>query len=346
MENTKHIRAGLAVLVFAFGYMLPATARSQERQNSQLEKVFDFFDFNHDKSLSVKEIAGPCYEFDLVVGARGNSLQLVLNSIYGVGGPIGTIPWTVYSDLISVEGETDGEEDRLSDSVEFAIPLCFGGFYKHFLAVGTTSEMFDKALYMNNANGEKTSITFANGRSFDANDYLAAVVGADVAFEKQIEVGDEIFLNHGSSEMPSSHVYEKSVRVTGILSESHTAADRQVFVNIEFFFLEDDQRRAPSDESSDENKGGWKLMSAEHRVLSAILVKCKSSDEGVKLDRSVLQERLNQNTCVQAVNPVQRVRSAMETLSAESALFMLGRGLDETEGQISRSEFLEFIKGK
>src|SRR5215471_7941764 len=52
--------------------------------------------------------------YDLIVGARGSELQLVLNSIFFIDKPVGNLPYTEYIRL------------RDYSQTEFAVPLALG----------------------------------------------------------------------------------------------------------------------------------------------------------------------------------------------------------------------------
>ena len=55
------------------------------------------------------------YGYDLVVGAKGSKLQLVLNTVYGLDQPPGTVPWEVYESLLP--------GGRYGGDVTWAVPV-------------------------------------------------------------------------------------------------------------------------------------------------------------------------------------------------------------------------------
>lgn len=68
--------------------------------------------------------------FPILVGAKGSSYQLVLNTVFLRDRPIGNIPYT--------------EMDKLEDSgkVQAVYPLAFGDNYRGFRIVGTDEAIF------------------------------------------------------------------------------------------------------------------------------------------------------------------------------------------------------------
>jgi len=99
--------------------------------------------------------------YDLLIGAKGGSLQLTLNTVYHIGRPIENIPWTYYKEF-----QPGGEYGPL---VEAAIPYCMGDSYLSYRVVATTPEMFTALDY---AQGK--SYKFAAGRNFGSEAAHAA----------------------------------------------------------------------------------------------------------------------------------------------------------------------------
>jgi putative ABC transport system permease protein len=159
--------------------------------------------------------------YDLIVGPKGSSLELVLNTVYHLGRPLGRIPYEYYLEL---------SEGRFSPEVELAIPVCMGGNYKGFRVVGTTPEMFDELEYRG---GEK--YRFGEGQNFDWGEFHTGVVGATVARKTGLKVGDTFRPVHGfDAEQGEEH---DPFTVVGILEQTGTPNDRALFINIEGFYL-------------------------------------------------------------------------------------------------------------
>ncbi len=129
--------------------------------------------------------------------------------------------------------------------VDLAIPVCLGDYFGRFRVVGTTTQLFDDLVYdiENNLKYE-----FAQGRNFQHHSaehgYFEAVVGAAVAREMEVKLGDKISPAHGD---PEGHLHERKFTVVGILKGSGTPNDRAVFVNIEGFYLMEDHAKAVDD---------------------------------------------------------------------------------------------------
>ena len=146
-------------------------------------------------------------QVDLVVGAKGSPLQLVLSAIYHLDAPTGNINL--------------GEANKLMNSpqVKEAIPLAYGDSYLGYRILGTTSAFIDKY------EGE-----FTSGKAFARS--MEVSLGADVAKVSKLKVGDVFYGTHGDSR--NGHVHEDHpYTVVGILEKTNTVLDRLVLCNIE-----------------------------------------------------------------------------------------------------------------
>lgn len=202
----------------------------------------------------------------------------------------------------------------------FAIPLCLGDYLERFRVVGTTPQLFDEVVYdlENNRKYE-----FAQGRNFvhksKEHGYFEAVLGAQVARELKLEIGDQISPSHGA---PTGHKHQRQFTIVGILASSGTPNDRGVFINMEGFYLMEDHAKPleeepiagsepPRDRSVSENEtptlsvseGGAddpEPLPVEQREVTAILVRTTNP-----MFAQGLQTAVNEGQYAQAVFPVQ-----------------------------------------
>jgi putative ABC transport system permease protein len=159
--------------------------------------------------------------YDLIVGAKGSPLELVLSTVYYLGKPPATMPYTVYDELVN---GTD-----FSSDVEIAIPLCLGDNFKGFRVIGTIPDMFDRLEYLDGRKYE-----FARGRNFRSDAPFEAVIGATAARKTGLTVGEKFKPVHGSAaERGEEH---SPFDVVGVLAQTGTPNDRAIFVNMEGFY--------------------------------------------------------------------------------------------------------------
>ena len=151
---------------------------------------------------------------DLLIGARGSPLQLMLFAVFRIGEPTGNISWR------SFRAVADRPE------VAWAIPLSLGDAHHGFPVIGTTAAYFDHFRY-----GRGSPLVLAGGRRFDQ--LFEAVLGAEVAGRLGYRLGDRITLNHGLDDTGLAEHADKPFTVVGILARTGTPVDRSVHVSLE-----------------------------------------------------------------------------------------------------------------
>ena len=149
--------------------------------------------------------------FDLLVGARGSAVDLVLGAVY------------LRPEALSLLPEGMLEEVKSHGGIRWAAPLAFGDRWRDFPLAGTSSELV-------NLGGRRP---LASGRMFLNTD--EAVVGAGVPLKE----GDSFAPSHGSvaeaalDEDGSSRAHEHMFRVVGKMPATGTPWDRAIVVPIE-----------------------------------------------------------------------------------------------------------------
>ncbi len=144
---------------------------------------------------------------DMVVGAKGSPLQLILSSVYHVDSPTGNISLA------------DANSITRNRMVKNSTKLSFGDNYKGFKIVGTEKNFLE--LY---------KCDVEDGRIWKKS--LEAVVGNKVAEILELKIGDEFTSSHGLGDYGESH--EDSVfKVVGILETSNSVADQLILTSLE-----------------------------------------------------------------------------------------------------------------
>lgn len=145
-------------------------------------------------------------DIDLVVGAKGSPLQLILSSIYYIDFPTGNIPLK------------DANELSHNPFVKRATPLALGDNFNGVRIVGTDTNFI--SLY-----GLKTE----KGKFWKAD--LEATIGNQVAKEQNLKVGDTFFGAHGLTENKDLHK-NHAYKVIGILAPQGNITDNLILTNI------------------------------------------------------------------------------------------------------------------
>jgi putative ABC transport system permease protein len=204
---------------------------------------------------------------------------------------------------------------------DFAIPLCLGDYYDKFRVVGTTPAFFEQLKVLDEA--RKKELRFAQGRAFvefnEEHGWYESVVGATVAREMNVKVGDVINPAHGD---PAGHQHGQGFTVVGILAPTGTPHDRAVFVNMEGFFLmdghaanlekgeeEDDpiETRSVSEAKKEPTvkKSKWpEPLPIERREVTALLIRTSNI---LVTDSMVRSINKNRTLNAQAVLPIKEI---------------------------------------
>lgn len=153
-----------------------------------------------------KQLENNSKNIDLVVGAKGSPLQLILSSVYHIDNPTGNISLA------------EAEKIQHNPLVKLAVPVSLGDNYKGHRIVGTDSSFL--TLY-------ETKIQ--QGTLFH-QDY-EVVIGTDVARKQHIKIGDQIHSSHGLSKDGHSHA-EHPFTVVGILAHNNNITDNLILTSL------------------------------------------------------------------------------------------------------------------
>ena len=144
---------------------------------------------------------------DVVVGAKGSPIQLILSGMYHMDAPTGNI---------SLDQAVELMQSRF---VRTAYPLSLGDNWQGYRIVGT-----------NYAYLELFGAEVAEGHLWDHE--FEVVVGANVAEQLGIAIGDRVVSAHGLSEGGMAHPDHKMI-VSGILNPSGSVLDQLVLTSVE-----------------------------------------------------------------------------------------------------------------
>lgn len=167
--------------------------------------------------------------YELIVGAKGSPLQLVLNAVYHIGNPTGNLPYGVY------------EMYRKNPLVSYAIPMGLGDNYKGYRIVGATTELFTKFNYAKDKRYE-----LDEGRLFRDDELYAAVIGNDVAEKTGLKLGDKFVATHGlqeaSGDVGKRHEGDQFT-VVGILKKTGAPSDKAIYASLPTVWAIHDEER-------------------------------------------------------------------------------------------------------
>jgi putative ABC transport system permease protein len=285
--------------------------------------------------------------YEMVVGAKGSPLQLVLNTVFNLDISPGNVSWKLFEEL------------RDDKRVKFAAPFSVGDNYKGFRIVGATDTYLKDFEF---AEGEKFRL--AEGRIFNFNEpalkeafeeatgrareriarergetpplappqpkhehaeTAEAVIGATAAQETGLKIGQTFVAAHGVQDTASAEHHEHNPwTVVGILSPTHTACDRAIYINLDSFYHIEGHEVRPTKEEEQE-----KDNDPDAGQISAIVLKLRSPLSALPLYREI-----NDRTDAMAAFPAAEVRKLFDivgnvdrVLFAQAILIIIVAGI-------------------
>jgi len=228
---------------------------------------------------------------DMVLGAKGSPLQLILSSIYQIDSPVDNIPLA--------------EAERLTRNpmIKTAIPLALGDNYRSFRIVGTNKKYLDHF-----------EATVGQGKLFAAD--LECVIGSRVADATDLKIGDSFAGSHGLDEAGEAHE-ETKYKVVGILNPSNSVADQLILTPVSSVWAIHEHHEeheggaekgaAVAEEDHDHEHEGEEHAD-EEREITSMLIKFRNP-MGMMLARGI-----NTNSKLQAAMPQIEVNRLFELL--------------------------------
>lgn len=231
---------------------------------------------------------------DLVVGAKGSPLQLILSGIYHVDYPTGNID---YNEAIELSK---------NPLIKQAIPLALGDNYNGFRIVGTNKaypDIYNGQLQMGSLWEKDFEVT----------------IGSKVASKTGLAIGRQFAGVHGLA-AESDHVHESTpYTVTGIFKETGTVLDQLILSNIESVWRIHESHEHHHDHSEEEeghNHNTDGEYDHEHdtdcdhshedhehpKEITSLLIQYQSPMGAITLPRLI-----NKSTNMQAASPVQEI---------------------------------------
>lgn len=274
------------------------------------------------RSATERSFLGPSRGFSLVVGPPGSRLELVLNTIFQMGQSPGLLAYEAFAEL------------ERNPSTELAVPYAVGDAFRGFRVVGTSEGFFAPRFPYPAA--ATAAGKFAAGRPFrfDAaalearlaeiaagppgapagtaelrasvpSGVAEAVLGASVARQLDIRLGDQIEPTHGVDGAGTAHQHAQLWTVVGILEPTDTPIDELVLINLDSFF------RIP------DHSGGI-IPESGKPAISAVVLFPKPG-----VHKALLLGQLNKRTQLQVADVDSEVRRLLRIVGNVDRVFFV-----------------------
>ncbi|MFN9489585.1 MAG: ABC transporter permease [Betaproteobacteria bacterium] len=205
---------------------------------------------------------------DLVVGAKGSPMQIILSAIYHLDVPTGNISWQQANEIAKHR------------AVKRAIPLALGDSYRGFRIVGTTPDYLQHY-------GAKV----AAGRAWQQP--LEAVIGAEVAARTGLTLGARFHGVHGLGDSGGHAHEDHPYDVVGVLERSGTVLDRLIITAYQSVWIVHAEHHDIKDVRDIE-----KQLGDDEKEYTALLLQYSTP-----LAVAMLPRYINNNTGMQAASP-------------------------------------------
>ncbi|MDA0729771.1 MAG: ABC transporter permease [Bacteroidetes bacterium] len=186
--RAKPLQTALSLALLAFGVGMVSLMLLTEKQ------VNDAF------ARNIKDI-------DLVLGAKGSPLQLILANVYHIDAPTGNIL------------QSEADKVLKHPYIASGIPLAYGDNHEGYRIVGTDHT------YVEHYGAEVN-----RGRLW--SEPFEVTLGARVAAQLNMELGDTFFSAHGLTDQTDVHT-DKTFTVVGILEANGSVLDQLILTPME-----------------------------------------------------------------------------------------------------------------
>jgi putative ABC transport system permease protein len=243
---------------------------------------------------------------DMVVGAKGSPLQLILSSVYHIDSPTGNI---------SLEEAEKISKNRMVGS---SIKLLYGDNFKGYRIVGAEKKFIE--LY----NGK-----IKKGKNLSKS--FEVLVGSKVYSKLKIDIGDDLISSHGLRETGESHD-DQSFKVVGLLEPSNSVIDQLIITLPQSVWDVHGNHDHDEEHELDHEEEHEHDHDEEHqhddREITAMLIKFKSPMNIIQFPRQI-----NETTNLQAAVPSYEISRlfklfgfGIETLSYLAYLIIIVSG--------------------
>lgn len=225
--------------------------------------------------------------YSVIIGPAGSSTQLAMNSMYFSDSPVGTIPYSVVTEL---------EKDSRVTKV---LPFAMADNYNGYGVVGTNAEFLENK-------------TLAEGEMFENDSTMQAVIGSNIAKYNELQIGDVIYTSHSVN---STDTHTQGITVVGILSESYSSYDNVVFTQIKTLWDMHNHEEVDEEHSKETEEHSEEEHHHTHGTVCAVLVNTKNPGFAMQLveqyDGKIVTSDDGDTFTLQAIEPMSVVRDIL-----------------------------------
>ena len=239
---------------------------------------------------------------DLIIGAKGGPLQLLLYSVFHIGSAVNNIRMSTY------------EEIKNNHLVEWSIPISLGDTYKGYRVVATDENFFMHYQFR----GDK-KVEMENGKI--PTETFDVVIGSEIAKKTHLKIGDPIILSHGISSQAILAHDSTPFHIVGIISPTQTPIDTAVYINLYGMEAMHFGWESGVPDGSQINPERFKKENIHITQITSFMVKLKSRIAVLKMRREIDQY---DKEPIMAIIPALALQEMWQTIGyVEQILFLV-----------------------
>ena len=239
---------------------------------------------------------------DLIVGAKGGPLQLLLYTVFHIGGAVNNIKMSTYEDI------------KKNPQVEWTIPISLGDAYRGYRVVATDENFYKHYRFRGDRFVEMQE-------GLVPTDTFDVVLGSEVAKKLKHKVGDPVIISHGLSAQAILSHDNTPFKIIGIMKPTSTPLDTGVYVTLQGMEAIHIgwETGVPGDEVI--NPDRFKKENIQISQITSFMVKLKSRIAVLRMRRSIDQY---ENEPIMAIIPALSLQEMWETVGyVEQILFLV-----------------------
>jgi len=237
----------------------------------------------------------------VIVGAKGSPLQLVLSSVFHIDYPTGNIPLTEAQKIIKYP------------LVKKAIPISVGDTYRGYRIVGTSTDMIPYY-----------GANIQEGRLWEKP--LDVVVGSKVAQKLSLQIGSVFHGSHGLADNSPHDHDEHFYQVVGILAPTGLTIDNLLLTDTASVWLvhhqeESHEHDATCSHNHTDQESIYPIIPDDEKEITALLLNFKTPAALIQMPKYI-----NETTNLMAANPAFEVGRLLTLIgnSAKIASLLIG----------------------
>jgi len=208
---------------------------------------------------------------DLIVGAKGGTIQLLLYTVFRMGSATGNISHETF------------EKFSKHPAVQWTIPYSLGDSHRGFRVVGTTEKFYEHYRFR-----QDKRVAFAQG--MPPAGIFDVALGAEVAEKLGYTMGQKVAVTHGVTDgIGFMNHDDKPFTVVGILEKTGTPIDRSLYITLEGLeaIHMDWKDGAPPRKGEEIPASSLKKEEIKVSQITAFLVRTKNRFETLGLQREI-----------------------------------------------------------